>query len=69
MRPQPGERLGASCPFCDALIEPDSPSGVCDRGCEDLVTTVKRESITYVYVHDSAASPHRRVVNGRPIAD
>ena len=65
MRTRTGESQSATCPLCDATLD---TSGRCDDRCDEQLTKVTRESITYVYVHDSARSPRRRA-SGRPIAD
>lgn len=68
MRAESGDRAGASCPLCDAPIDSNAAMK-CSEGCDEVLTTIRRESITYVYVHDSAGAPRRRVASGRPIAE
>jgi hypothetical protein len=65
MRTRAGDSQSATCPLCDATLD---SAGSCADRCDEQLTRVTRESITYVYVHDSAGSP-RRAVSGRPIAD
>lgn len=65
MRTRAGEPRSATCPLCDATLD---SAGSCADRCDEQLTKVTRESITYVYVHDSVASP-RRALSGRPIAE
>jgi hypothetical protein len=65
MRTRSGESASGSCPLCEAPVD---SVGTCSDRCGEQLTRVQRESITYVYVHDSVGS-RRRSVSGRPIAE